>query len=326
MATKNLRQILGFQKKIEDFPRFCLEINIRVLLNYYRIKRNKRFEAIEVLVSCCLADVDATIGLTSSFEYMELPSMDREVDQNQFSSQEGSSSDLDKRRISDVNLVADSLIPTTDGAKRLQQDAKINHYYMYISSPWSPQIYFTVRGADNFHIYLWIAKDLAWTQNAYVPGMLFGISAIAWCGVLAYHALAMRSFNEMYMLVALTMWLCANFVWMSGEVFRGDDDVVVPQSAAIMQAAISMLLLYYFILKPFKLLPIDEIVKLKYDEADLHPRFSYFEVQASFFKLLLGCFMHCLLFDRPGVSTSMLILCAGLERISVGTRRTLTSG
>jgi hypothetical protein len=29
-----------------------------------------------------------------------------------------------------------------------------------IGVPWSPQIYFSVRGAENFHIYLWIAKDL----------------------------------------------------------------------------------------------------------------------------------------------------------------------
>lgn len=29
-----------------------------------------------------------------------------------------------------------------------------------IAVPWSPQIYFSVRGAENFHIYLWISKDL----------------------------------------------------------------------------------------------------------------------------------------------------------------------
>ncbi len=29
-----------------------------------------------------------------------------------------------------------------------------------IDLPWSPSIYFSVRGAENFHIYLWIAKDL----------------------------------------------------------------------------------------------------------------------------------------------------------------------
>jgi hypothetical protein len=29
-----------------------------------------------------------------------------------------------------------------------------------IAVPWTPNIYFSVRGAENFHIYLWIAKDL----------------------------------------------------------------------------------------------------------------------------------------------------------------------
>ena len=31
-----------------------------------------------------------------------------------------------------------------------------------ITVPWSPNYYFSDRGIDNFHIYLWISKDLAW--------------------------------------------------------------------------------------------------------------------------------------------------------------------
>lgn len=78
-------------------------------------------------------------------------------------------------------------------------------------------MYFTVRGAENVHIYLWIMKDLAWTQKWYVVSWIFGISAISWCLVLVYHAFADRNYNEMYMLVALILWLSANFVWMAGK-------------------------------------------------------------------------------------------------------------
>lgn len=88
-----------------------------------------------------------------------------------------------------------------------------------ITIPWSPQLYFSVRGAENFHIYLWIIKDLAWTQKWYVVSWIFGLSAISWCFVLVYHAFADKNYNEMYMLVALILWLSANFVWMAGELF-----------------------------------------------------------------------------------------------------------
>lgn len=87
----------------------------------------------------------------------------------------------------------------------------------YISTPWSPQIYFTVRGSENFHIYLWIAKDFAWTQDLYYESMFFGIAALVWCGVLMYHAIKLGYYNEIYMLIPFIMWLSANFTWMAGN-------------------------------------------------------------------------------------------------------------
>lgn len=82
-------------------------------------------------------------------------------------------------------------------------------------------MYFSVRGAENFHIYLWIMKDLAWTQKWYIISWIFGISAISWCLVLVYHAFMDKNYNEMYMLVALILWLSANFVWMAGKIRNG---------------------------------------------------------------------------------------------------------
>lgn len=98
--------------------------------------------------------------------------------------------------------------------------AKRNYWgnYFYITQPWSLEYYLTIRGSENFHIYLWVAKDLAWTQDSYWPSMIFGSMALAWCGVLAFNAIKHRSIDEVYMLIALTMWLAANFVWMAGKV------------------------------------------------------------------------------------------------------------
>mmetsp|Transcript_13325 Transcript_13325/g.18272 ORF Transcript_13325/g.18272 Transcript_13325/m.18272 type:complete len:397 (+) Transcript_13325:31-1221(+) len=147
----------------------------------------------------------------------------------------------------------------------------------FITLPWSPQIYFSVRGSENFHIYLWIAKDLAWSQGSYYPAMIFGTSALAWCLVLAYHAISSRCLEEVYMLIALILWLSANFVWMAGEVFSGDDDYVVPTSAIIMESAIAWILFYHVILRPLGLIPPDAFMTARYESAGLKSRFSYFK-------------------------------------------------
>jgi len=149
--------------------------------------------------------------------------------------------------------------------------------YFYITQEWSLSYYLTVRGSENFHIYLWIAKDLAWTQNWYWPAMMFGSSALAWCLVLAFNAIRSRCIEEMYMLVALVMWLSANFLWMAGEVFNGDDDYVVPRVGYIMESAISWILFYHVILRPCKIIPHDDAMNKRYENTGLKSRFSYFE-------------------------------------------------
>ncbi len=87
----------------------------------------------------------------------------------------------------------------------------------FISGPWSFDYYYTVRGTENFHIYLWIAKDLAWSENWYWPAMIFGSGALAWCFVLLSHAIHARNLVEIYMWVATVLWLSGNFVWMAGK-------------------------------------------------------------------------------------------------------------
>jgi hypothetical protein len=108
----------------------------------------------------------------------------------------------------------------------------------YISSAWSPQLYFTARGAENFHIYLWIAKDLCWIQYFHTPAIVFGSLALAWCAVLFYHALK-DSWEDAYMLVGLTLWLTGNFVWMHGEVTSDDDAIVGPQASIFFEVRFS---------------------------------------------------------------------------------------
>lgn len=124
---------------------------------------------------------------------------------------------------------------------RMSRDSiVIKNGNIYFDIPFSPQIYFTVRGAENFHIYLWIAKDLSWTQDKLIPALFFGSCALAWCSVLAYHAFEIKSHVEIYMLIGLMLWLSGNFVWMQGEVAKDDDSIVVPQTEAIFQVSLQI--------------------------------------------------------------------------------------
>ena len=65
----------------------------------------------------------------------------------------------------------------------------------------------SVRGLENIHIYLWILKDFAWAQDDYWLAVVFGSTALVYCGVLLYQAIVNRDVEETYMIVALTMWL-----------------------------------------------------------------------------------------------------------------------
>ena len=69
-----------------------------------------------------------------------------------------------------------------------------------------------------------ILKDLAWVQFYKKSAIALGGLALAWCGVLFFLAIMNKKWEDVYMLVALTMWLNGNFWWMYGEVVSAYDD------------------------------------------------------------------------------------------------------
>lgn len=120
-----------------------------------------------------------------------------------------------------VPLVVEKSSSETEQKNRTvgSTDAASDEEFLY-KLPFSSQTYFMMRPIENFHIYLWIMKDLAWAQDWYYPAMIFGILALAWCGMIMYEAWEMRSWYEAYMCIATTLWLAANFVWMAGTYHR----------------------------------------------------------------------------------------------------------
>lgn len=71
---------------------------------------------------------------------------------------------------------------------------------------WSLSWYLSLRGGENFHIYIWILKDLAWAQSWYWAGHIFGGLAIVWSLYLCSHALKLRNINEIWASAAQTLW------------------------------------------------------------------------------------------------------------------------
>lgn len=161
--------------------------------------------------------------------------------------------------------------------KEQRQQAAEHKYPCFIAIPWSLPYYLSARGAENFHLCLWIGKDLCWTQDNYVGSMIFGISALAWCGLLFYNAISVKAWEEVYNLVAVTMWLSANFLWMIDEVeYQNDDETAILKVAIVMETAIAWILLYHVVLKPLGVFPENDVANARYETVGLKCRFSFF--------------------------------------------------
>lgn len=72
--------------------------------------------------------------------------------------------------------------------------------------PLSVSWFFSIRGSENFHLYLWLVKDLAWAQSWYYCGNIVGSLAVIWGGFILYHAMLERNTNEIFTGVAQFFW------------------------------------------------------------------------------------------------------------------------
>lgn len=77
-----------------------------------------------------------------------------------------------------------------------------------------------VRKSENFHILLWLLKDLCWVMDFEVMGLIMIVPTIA---VAVYiTVLARKTYSELLHNLAVVCWICANSVWMIGEFFYRD--------------------------------------------------------------------------------------------------------
>ena len=77
-----------------------------------------------------------------------------------------------------------------------------------------------VRKSENFHILLWLLKDLCWVADWKIVGTIMIVPTIA--VALYITIIARRSYSELMHNLAVVCWICANSVWMVGEFFFDD--------------------------------------------------------------------------------------------------------
>ena len=117
--------------------------------------------------------------------------------------------------LADKSIIGDSIVSNQD-APTIPPLLLVNQLAKLFDIPVSPKMFFTIRGSENFHIYLWIAKDFSWSQGLLWESMIFGACTIGWCAVLMRNAFKYSNYEEVYFLFPVTLWLFANYWWMSG--------------------------------------------------------------------------------------------------------------
>lgn len=93
----------------------------------------------------------------------------------------------------------------SDGVTERLQSSNICWFHMP-DHPLNFKFFLTIRGSENFHLYLWLIKDLSWAQSWYYSGHIFGSLAVIWSVYILSHAARERNTNEIFTGVAQTFW------------------------------------------------------------------------------------------------------------------------
>ncbi len=78
----------------------------------------------------------------------------------------------------------------------------------------------SLRASENFHIVLWLFKDLCWVQDLQVLGTLMIAPTVLMAIWIAWRS--RDETGEFLHSLAVVCWICANSVWMLGEFFAHD--------------------------------------------------------------------------------------------------------
>jgi hypothetical protein len=77
-----------------------------------------------------------------------------------------------------------------------------------------------VRTSENFHIVLWLFKDLCWVMEYKIAGLVMILPTVVMAVYIAWGY--RHDLGEALHAVAVVFWILANSTWMIGEFFLDD--------------------------------------------------------------------------------------------------------
>jgi hypothetical protein len=104
----------------------------------------------------------------------------------------------------------------------------------------------TIRSSENFHIVLWLMKDLCWVMDFQLLGVVMITPTL---GMAAWIAWRCRGdVSEFLHSLAVVFWITANSIWMIGEFFF--DDHSRHFAAIFFVAGLLCVAWYYLVILP----------------------------------------------------------------------------
>jgi len=107
-------------------------------------------------------------------------------------------------------------------------------------------VFRSIRSSENFHIVLWLFKDLCWVLEMKVLGLVMIVPTVSVAAWIAWRC--RQNIGEFLHSLAVVLWICANSVWMIGEFFYKDTTRPIAQWFFI--AGLLCVAWYYLVLLP----------------------------------------------------------------------------
>jgi len=114
-----------------------------------------------------------------------------------------------------------------------------------------------IRRFENWHILLWLLKDLCWVMDYKSFGTFMIVPTISLALIITYKT--RKVFSELMHNIAVVCWICANSTWMFGEFYYDEqpkyDSITLPCARGFFFTGLFVLAIYYayyFLKRPKK--------------------------------------------------------------------------
>lgn len=110
-------------------------------------------------------------------------------------------------------------------------------------------MFHSLRASENFHILLWLFKDICWVMDLKLLGVIMVVPTLAMALYIMWRSRS--DLGELLHCIAVVFWIMANSSWMIGEFFYNDG--TRPIAIGFFVGGILVALWYYLILMPMRL-------------------------------------------------------------------------